>query len=90
MGDKTEDTQPDVFIDGEKLILRVCSRRQRDRRGRESERESGQGSRYVRTTARRASGTREGGGGVRRKEGGEEEESVWLSACKCVCVRVCM
>lgn len=39
MGDKTEDTQPDIFIDGEKLILRVCSRRQRDRQERRGERE---------------------------------------------------
>ncbi len=29
-------------------------------------------------------------GGVRRKEGGEEEESVWLSACKRVCVCMCV
>ena len=30
MGDKAEDKQPDIFIEGEKLILGVCSRRQRD------------------------------------------------------------
>lgn len=67
LGGKTEDTPPDVFIDGEKLILRVCSSgRQRDREQRE--RESGQGSRYVRTTARQASGT-DRGSETKRKEG---------------------
>lgn len=66
MGDKTGDTQPNVFIEGEKLILGVCSRRQRDR-GRQ--RGSGLGFRYERTTVRQAGGT-EPEKQMKRKRGG--------------------
>lgn len=79
---KTEDKQLNIFMDSEKLILKVCSRTQRDRR----KRASGQGYRYVRTTARRDSGTeREREMKGRRRGRGDV---AWLSAFKCVHVCV--
>lgn len=75
MGEKTKDTQWDVFIEGEKLILGVCSRRQRDREG------VGRALHMREQQHARLVGQRLRGGG---ESGERDEESVRLSACECV------
>lgn len=78
MADKTEDTQPDIFIGSEKQRL-TESVQQESERGRERKKEwAGLGVRQQHAWPV----------GQRRMEGGGEGESVWLSAREGVCVCV--